>query len=118
MPKKGTKRKQKEEEVYKVEKIVGKRVDKGRILYHLKWEGYSDSENTWEPKENLDCDDLITEFEKNSKKQTPSSSSDSEPAVGVSTSASTNIKLCMCTYSSYNHCKVDPSSGYADITLE
>ena len=109
MPKKGTKRKQKEEEIFKVEKIVGKRVDKGRILYHLKWEGYSDSENTWEPKENLDCDDLISAYEKMSKKQTPSSSSDSEPAVGV-LSGSINIILWYLTYCSYNnHLKVTPA---------
>ena len=74
---------------FKVEKIVDKQNNNGRIEYLLKWEDYSDNENTWEPRENcVDCEDLIAEFEKNYKPTTalqPStsySSSDSEPVVG------------------------------------
>ncbi|CAG0897688.1 unnamed protein product [Darwinula stevensoni] len=50
---------------YKVEKIRSKRFNTrlGEWEYLLKWVGFSDAENTWEPLSNLDCPDILEEFE-------------------------------------------------------
>lgn len=50
---------------YIVEKILDKRSNGNKIEYKVKWEGYSDSENTWEPLKNLlSVQGLIYDFER------------------------------------------------------
>ncbi len=50
-------------QVFIVEKVINKKVENGKIYYLLKWKHYPDSANTWEPVENLNCHDLVLEYE-------------------------------------------------------
>ncbi|CAF4651891.1 unnamed protein product [Rotaria socialis] len=49
--------------VFIVQRIIDHRFRNGRKEFLIAWKGYPDEQNTWEPQQNLDCPDLITEYE-------------------------------------------------------
>ncbi|EGT40402.1 hypothetical protein CAEBREN_32205 [Caenorhabditis brenneri] len=54
---------QKKNDVWEVERIVNKRRENGRDEYRVKWKGFPSSQNTWEPRQHLNCDVLLRQFE-------------------------------------------------------
>lgn len=59
----GTTEEEEEFVEYEVEKVVDKRIHKGKVEYLLKWKGYPPSDNTWESEDNLDCQELVQDYE-------------------------------------------------------
>jgi hypothetical protein len=48
---------------YEVDAILTHRVRRGKVLYLVKWKGYDDTENTWEPVESLEnTKELLKEY--------------------------------------------------------
>ncbi|KAH7864479.1 hypothetical protein Vadar_029993 [Vaccinium darrowii] len=49
---------------YEIEAVRKKRIRKGEVQYLIKWRGWPETANTWEPLENLlSCSDIIDAFE-------------------------------------------------------
>jgi len=62
--------KKKRKTAYVVESVVGKRFLKnGTVQYRVKWQGYPESENSWENGATCRCHDLIEKYEKKMKKE-------------------------------------------------
>lgn len=58
-----------DEGTFDIEKILDKRMKRRQVQYLVKWEGYDDMENTWEPDENLP-ENMVRQYEKKRGKQT------------------------------------------------
>ncbi|NXU50986.1 MPP8 phase, partial [Turnix velox] len=52
-------------DVFEVEKILDVKIEGGKILYKVRWKGYSSDDDTWEPEAHLeDCKEVLLEFRK------------------------------------------------------
>jgi hypothetical protein len=72
---------------FQVERIVSKRTEDGKLLYQVKWKGRSVMDNTWEPVESLNMED-IQAYEKYIVDESIISDSDKE-----NNESKTSIKL-------------------------
>lgn len=53
-----------DDDLFTVEKLLDKKVVKGRVLYLVQWKDYDSSHNSWEPVQNFsECKEAIDEFE-------------------------------------------------------
>ncbi|EDV35063.1 uncharacterized protein Dana_GF22550 [Drosophila ananassae] len=56
-------------EEYEVEAIIGHKTVRGVSHFLVRWKGYDESEDTWEPEADLNCNNLITQFRAKETKQ-------------------------------------------------
>ncbi|XP_023046412.1 M-phase phosphoprotein 8 isoform X5 [Piliocolobus tephrosceles] len=53
------------EDVFEVEKILDMKTEGGKVLYKVRWKGYTSDDDTWEPEVHLeDCKEVLLEFRK------------------------------------------------------
>ena len=52
------------DQIFAVEKLLKKKYVKGKVMYLVKWLGYSNSFSTWEPESNILDPALIQDFER------------------------------------------------------
>jgi len=62
------------EEEYEVEQVLDERMEENEDgvkvkHYRIRWKGFGSDDDTWEPKDNLDCADLISNFEAKAQKE-------------------------------------------------
>jgi len=65
--------------IYAVEAIINEKREGGKLMYLLKWEGYSHKHNTWEPEEHIEDSALIAEW--TAKKAAVAAAAGAKPAV-------------------------------------
>nr|XP_036873062.1 M-phase phosphoprotein 8 isoform X2 [Manis javanica] len=53
------------ENVFEVEKILDMKSEGGKVLYKVRWKGYTSDDDTWEPEVHLeDCKEVLLDFRK------------------------------------------------------
>lgn len=75
---------------YEVEAIIDSKAYKGKTKYLIRWKGWDEADDTWEPEETLSCPELIRAFKKKTKsaKSTPKKSAKKRKRVNDSDSGS------------------------------
>lgn len=58
-----------DEAEYEVDRIVGDKTEGGEKHYLVRWKNYGSNDDTWEPVSNLDCPDIISNYEANKVKK-------------------------------------------------
>ncbi|XP_066155260.1 chromobox protein homolog 1-like [Euwallacea fornicatus] len=58
-----------DDDEYEVEAIIDEKIKKGVRHYLIRWKGYTEESDTWEPEDTLACESLIKEFKRKAKKR-------------------------------------------------
>lgn len=61
-------------EIWQVEAVVDEKMVRGVKHYLIRWKGYSEDNDTWEPEDTLSCPELVKQFYTSRKNNTNSKS--------------------------------------------
>lgn len=65
------------DEQYDVEKIMGEKIEFGKRFFLVKWKGWAEKDNSWEPEESIECFDLVDIFRDSCRSVKPKASKQS-----------------------------------------
>lgn len=51
------------EDEFEVYRVLDRKMVGGHIFYHIQWKHFLPKYNTWEPENNLHCDQMVKRFE-------------------------------------------------------
>lgn len=80
-------------DIFAAERIINKRTVNGVTQYYIKWKGYSNRDNTWEPAEHILDRSLLTAFEKKEAKKCKRGPSNNSKAANSSPPAKTTPNI-------------------------
>lgn len=109
------------ERVYAAEAVIRKRKRKGKIEYLVKWKGYSQKHNSWEPEQNILDRRLIDSLEKSqnrNKKNNRFNNKLGRPRKSTSKSSSNNSQKVQPSESSVFDDETDEETELNDTTEE
>lgn len=73
-----------------MESIIDEKVIRGTRYYLIRWKGYGEESDTWEPAPTLNCPEAIQEYKK--KKPDPKSSGDKSKKTGNKTKKTPDVE--------------------------
>lgn len=56
-------------DIYEIDEILGDKIISKKKYYLVKWEGFDEEHNSWEPKSHLNCKEALREYEQSKRKK-------------------------------------------------
>ena len=103
-----------DEDEYEVEKILEESNAHGKTELLIKWKGFRDDHNSWEPEEHLDCADLLREFRREALAVVPQSAGSAAAASAAGSSTEDEDLVHVTCY----RCNDDYSNADLDMSVQ
>lgn len=99
------------EETYEVEQVLGNKFENGQYLFLIKWKGYSDAFNSWEPERHLEPDLLESLMEDIKKEKVFSSKPYKRPNICQGYSPRRSLQPPISSSNTHHHLRSLPKTN-------